>query len=75
MIDSTEPLKENGIEVKMKIIVKSDEQIYHNPRRLPDTEREIVDKQVTEWIHNDIIEWSSQVVKNYSIRPISTALN
>lgn len=51
----------------MKIISKDDEPIYHNPRRLPHAEKEIVNKQVEERIDNEIVEpctseYSSQVV-------------
>ncbi|KAK9754483.1 Reverse transcriptase (RNA-dependent DNA polymerase) [Popillia japonica] len=51
----------------MKIITTEDIPIYHHPRRLPFIEREIVDKQVQEWINDGIIEsctseYASQVV-------------
>ncbi|GFW55581.1 retrovirus-related Pol polyprotein from transposon 297 [Trichonephila clavipes] len=41
--------------------------IYHSPRRLPFTERDIVDKQIDEWTQNGIIEpcssaYASQVL-------------
>ncbi|GFV25962.1 integrase catalytic domain-containing protein [Trichonephila clavipes] len=44
-----------------------DKPIYHSPRRLPFTERDIVDKQIDEWIQNGVIEpcssaYASQVL-------------
>ncbi|GFS75566.1 transposon Tf2-6 polyprotein [Trichonephila clavipes] len=41
---------------KLSITVTDDKPIYHSPRRLPFTERDIVDKQIDEWTQKGIIE-------------------
>lgn len=43
-------------EVSMRIVTKDEKPIFHKPRRLPAPEREIVEKQVTEWLNEGIIE-------------------
>lgn len=43
-------------EVIMRIVTKDEKTIFHKPRRLPAPEREIVEKQVTEWLNEGIIE-------------------
>ncbi|GJQ66655.1 hypothetical protein Trydic_g4624 [Trypoxylus dichotomus] len=53
--------------VEMKLVTIDDVPVYHIPRPLPFVEREIVDKQVSEWIKEGIVEtcaseYSSQVV-------------
>ncbi|KAK9680349.1 Reverse transcriptase (RNA-dependent DNA polymerase) [Popillia japonica] len=67
MVLAYEPKKTKTTNVTMKIITTEDIPIYHHPRRLPFIEREIVDKQVQEWINDGIIEsctseYASQVV-------------
>lgn len=67
LVLSYKPQKIKDTDIKMKIILKDDEPIYHNPRRLPFAERDIVNKQVEEWIEKEIVEpcsseYSSQVV-------------
>ncbi|GFV62571.1 putative blastopia polyprotein, partial [Trichonephila clavipes] len=54
-------------EIELSITVTYDKQIYHSPRRLPFTERDIVDKQIDEWTQNGFIEpcssaYASQVL-------------
>ncbi|GFT22257.1 retrovirus-related Pol polyprotein from transposon 17.6 [Trichonephila clavipes] len=56
-----------------------DKPIYHSPRRLPFTERDIVDKQIDEWIQNGVIEpcssaYASQVLVVRKKRRQSTSL-
>ncbi|GJQ80721.1 hypothetical protein Trydic_g9318 [Trypoxylus dichotomus] len=51
----------------MKLVTIDDVPVYHTSRRLPLVEREIVDKQVCEWIQEGIVEpcaseYASQVV-------------
>jgi len=46
-------------EVSMRIIPKDEKPIFQKPRRLPAPEREIVEKQVTEWLNNGVIEEST----------------
>lgn len=61
------PEKTKKTNVEMKIITTDDIPIYHTPRRLPFAERKIVERQVDEWLENNVIEpcasdYSSQVV-------------
>ncbi|GFV45221.1 retrovirus-related Pol polyprotein from transposon 297 [Trichonephila clavipes] len=61
------PNKIKTTDIKLSIIVTDDKPIYHSPRRLPFTERDIVDKQIDEWIQNGVIEpcssaYASQVL-------------
>ncbi|XP_046141945.1 uncharacterized protein LOC123987838 [Osmia bicornis bicornis] len=48
--------KTKSTDVEMKIVLKDETPIFERPRRLPVPEREIVDKQVEEWIKEDIVE-------------------
>ncbi|GFS59606.1 transposon Tf2-11 polyprotein [Trichonephila clavipes] len=61
------PNKIKTTDIKLSITVTDDKPIYHSPRRLPFTERDIVDKQIDEWIQNGVIEpcssaYASQVL-------------
>ncbi|GFS74283.1 uncharacterized protein K02A2.6-like [Trichonephila clavipes] len=54
-------------DIELSITVTDDKPIYHSPRRLPFTERDIVDKQIDDWTQNGIIEpcsfaYASQVL-------------
>jgi len=40
----------------MNIVLKSEEPIYQRPRRLPTVERDIVEKQVRDWLKDGIVE-------------------
>lgn len=67
MVLNYEPKKSKTTNIEMKIITKDDTPIYHTPRRLPFSERVIVENQVDEWLENGIIEpctsdYSSQVL-------------
>ena len=67
IISSYQPDKIKTTDVKMKIIVKDDEPVFYSPRRLPFTERKIVDNQVEEWLKDGIVEpctseYASQVI-------------
>lgn len=53
--------------IKLHINLKNETPIFHSPRRLPFVERDVVDKQVEEWLRDGIIEpcasdYASQVV-------------
>lgn len=53
--------------IKLRINLINDTPIFHSPRRLPFTEREVVEKQVNEWLRDGVIEpcasdYASQVV-------------
>lgn len=61
------PEKTKTANVELDIVLTDDEPIFHKPRRLPFTERGIVDEQVDEWLKNGIVEpcsspYASQVV-------------
>ncbi|GFT34018.1 uncharacterized protein K02A2.6-like [Trichonephila clavipes] len=61
------PNKIKTTDTELSITVTDDKPIYHSPRRLPFTERDIVDKQIDEWTQNGIIEpcssaYASQVL-------------
>ncbi|GFW15875.1 retrovirus-related Pol polyprotein from transposon 297 [Trichonephila clavipes] len=61
------PNKIKTTDIELSITVTDDKPIYHSPRRLPFTERDIVDKQIDEWIQNGVIEpcssaYASQVL-------------
>ncbi|KAK9694740.1 Retrotransposon gag protein [Popillia japonica] len=49
------PEKTKKTNVEMKIITTDDIPIYHTPRRLPFAERKIVERQVDEWLENNVI--------------------
>ncbi|GFU24767.1 transposon Tf2-9 polyprotein [Trichonephila clavipes] len=61
------PNKIKTTDIELSITVTDDKPIYHFPRRLPFTERDIVDKQIDEWTQNGVIEpcssaYASQVI-------------
>ncbi|GFW61709.1 transposon Ty3-G Gag-Pol polyprotein [Trichonephila clavipes] len=61
------PNKIKTTDIELSITVTDEKPIYHSPRRLPFTERDIVDKQIDEWIQNGVIEpcssaYASQVL-------------
>ncbi|GFV48327.1 uncharacterized protein K02A2.6-like [Trichonephila clavipes] len=56
LLVSYRPNKIKTTDIELSITVTDDKPIYHSPRRLPFTERDIVDKQIDEWTQNGIIE-------------------
>ncbi|GFX28060.1 uncharacterized protein K02A2.6-like [Trichonephila clavipes] len=59
--------KTKTVNIELDIALTDDEPIFHQPRRLPFAERDIVDAQVDEWVKNGIVEpcsspYASQVV-------------
>ncbi|GFW21817.1 hypothetical protein TNCV_1235421 [Trichonephila clavipes] len=67
LLVSYRPNKIKATDIELRITVTNDKPIYHSPRRLPFTERDIVDKQIDEWAQNGIIEscssaYASQVL-------------
>ncbi|GBM01283.1 Transposon Ty3-I Gag-Pol polyprotein [Araneus ventricosus] len=61
------PHKTKTTNVELNILVKSNEPISHQPRRLPFSEKKIVQTQVAEWLEQGIVEpcsseYSSPVV-------------
>ena len=56
MITDYTPKRIKSTNIKMKLILKDEEPIYFSPRRLPFSERKILDDQVTEWLEQGIIE-------------------
>lgn len=67
LVENYNPSKSKTTNVEMKIILKDETPIHCTPRRLPITERSIVDNQVEKWLREGIIEpseseYSSPVV-------------
>ena len=67
MISDYNPQSTRDIGVEMKIVMKSDKPIYQPARRLSIFEREIVDKQISEWLNQGIVrpsvsEYASPIV-------------
>ncbi|GFT85449.1 retrovirus-related Pol polyprotein from transposon 297 [Trichonephila clavipes] len=67
LLVSYRPNKIKTTDIELSITVTDDKPIYHSPRRLPFTERDIVDKQTDELTQNGIIEpcssaYASQVL-------------
>ncbi|GFW14381.1 peptidase A2 domain-containing protein [Trichonephila clavipes] len=56
LLVSYRPNKIKTTDIELSITVTDDKPNYHSPRRLPFTERDIVDKQIDEWTENGIIE-------------------
>ncbi|GFY43482.1 retrovirus-related Pol polyprotein from transposon 297 [Trichonephila inaurata madagascariensis] len=52
LLVSYRPNKIKTTDIELSITVTDDKPIYHSPRRLPFTERDIVDKQIDEWTQN-----------------------
>ncbi|GBL63175.1 hypothetical protein AVEN_195769-1 [Araneus ventricosus] len=50
------PHKTKTTDVALNILVKSNEPISHQPRRLPFSEKKIVQTQVAEWLEQGIVE-------------------
>lgn len=55
LIDTYKPINSQQTDVQMTIVLKDDERVYHNPRRLPIAEKQIVDEQIAQWLKDDII--------------------
>lgn len=59
LIEDYCPNKIKETNVEMKIIVKHDEPISSTPRRLPFVERDIVKKQIDDWLKEGVVEISN----------------
>ncbi|KFM69520.1 hypothetical protein X975_14634, partial [Stegodyphus mimosarum] len=67
LLNSYAPNKTKTTDIKLNITLSDDKLIFHPPRRLPFVEREIVGKQLNEWLKLKIIEpcsspYASQVL-------------
>lgn len=67
LIDEYKPNRNYQTEIQTTIILKDDEPVYQHPRRMAITEKAIVEKQINEWLENDIIvpsksEYASPIV-------------
>jgi len=56
LINSYKPDKVKETGVKMSIILKDEKPVYQRARRLSAVEREKVNKIISEWIQNDIVQ-------------------
>ncbi|GFW64991.1 retrovirus-related Pol polyprotein from transposon 17.6 [Trichonephila clavipes] len=59
LIQDYKPEKTSSTDVTMRIILKDEEPVCQPPRRLAFTERQEVNKQIEEWLNEDIIRPSS----------------
>ena len=50
------PVKTKSTNIELTIQLKDSIPVFHRPRRLPFTERDIVDQQVQTWLADGIIE-------------------
>lgn len=55
MIENYQPNKSKTTEIKMRLVLKDDEPVYQNPRRLSVNEKEEVERQIDEWLEDGII--------------------
>lgn len=55
LITGYQPKKVKKSPVELKIIMKDETPIYRRPRRLPPSEKQIVDAQIKEWLQKGII--------------------
>lgn len=56
MVETYVPKKRKDANVELRVITKDDLPVFQRPRRLPLPEKEIVDRQIKEWIDHGIIE-------------------
>jgi len=56
MMSTYKPNKTKTTDIVLSITLKDETPIYQAPRRLPPREREIVEKQVDDWINERIVE-------------------
>lgn len=59
LIEMYQPEKCLTTDIKMNIVLKTEEAIYQSPRRLAMPEKIIVEKQIKEWLEEEIIRPSS----------------
>ena len=55
LLETYKPEKCKTTEIKMNLVLKSEEPIYQSPRRLAMPEKIIVEKQIDEWLEEGII--------------------
>lgn len=77
LIDDYKPNPNFKTDIQTNIVLKSDERVYQNPRRLAQKEKEVVEKQIADWLEKKIIspsisEYASPIVlakkKDLSLR-------
>lgn len=59
IIDDYKPNPNFKTDIQTTIVLRNDERVYQNPRRLAQKEKEIVEKQIAEWLEKKIISPSS----------------
>ena len=58
MIEHYNPIRPKTFPVKMKILLKDEIPIAHNPRRMSYADQRIVDQQVADWLKEGIVRRS-----------------
>lgn len=59
MIANYNPNNTEEFQISTRIVLKDDERIYHNPKRLSLSEKEIVEKQIDVWLKEGVIQESN----------------
>lgn len=59
LIDNYKPNLNFQKDIQTSIVLKDDERVYHNPRRLPQAEKQVVDDQIARWLSDGIIKAST----------------
>lgn len=67
LVSTYNPKKTTDVNVKMKLLLKSDTPVYQRPRRLSPSEQQEVDKQIRQWLEEGVVkpsdsEYASPVV-------------
>ncbi|GFU11892.1 pro-Pol polyprotein [Trichonephila clavipes] len=73
-------IKLKTTDIELSITMTDDKPIYHSPKTVTFTERDIVDKQIDEWIQNGVIEpcssaYASQVLVVRKRRQSTTVID
>lgn len=55
MVNNYEPNQNFHTDIETTIVLKDDERVYHNPRRLAQSEKQIVEQQISDWLKEGII--------------------
>lgn len=59
LVETYQPQKTKTTDIQMRIILNNEGPVYKRPRRLSEPERNQVEKQIAEWLSDDIIRPST----------------